>query len=74
VAGTIEGFVTGSALPTAVRVGLGVTVEVVFLTYAVVLGRRAHRLGLTGVIGEGQRGWAARAIDPVPSAGSRTAV
>ncbi|MDQ1396645.1 MAG: hypothetical protein QOG64_1904 [Acidimicrobiaceae bacterium] len=34
VAGTIEGFVTGSPLPTAVRVGIGVTVEVAFLTYA----------------------------------------
>src|SRR3954454_22144804 len=34
VAGTIEGFVTGSALPTSVRGGIGVTVEVSFLLYA----------------------------------------
>ena len=33
VAGTIEGFVTGSALPTAVRVGIGVVVEAVFLAW-----------------------------------------
>jgi uncharacterized membrane protein SpoIIM required for sporulation len=32
-AGTIEGFVTGSALPTAVRVGIGVGVEAVFFAY-----------------------------------------
>ena len=41
VAGTIEGFVTGSALPTAVRVGIGVVVEVAFIGYVVVLGRAA---------------------------------
>lgn len=58
IAGTIEGFVTGSALPTAVRVGIGVTVEVAFLAYAVILGRRAGRAGLTGLLGEGQAGWA----------------
>ena len=32
-AGTIEGFVTGSGLPTFVRVGIGVLAEVGFLTY-----------------------------------------
>lgn len=52
VAGSIEGFVTGSALPTAARVGIGVAVEVAFLAYAVGLGRIAHRKGLTGAIGE----------------------
>ena len=41
VAGSIEGFVTGSALPTAVRVGIGVSVEVAFLTWVVVRGRAA---------------------------------
>jgi uncharacterized membrane protein SpoIIM required for sporulation len=60
VAGTIEGFVTGSALATPWRVGLGVTVEVAFLTYAAVLGRRAHAAGYTGLMGEGQRRWAYR--------------
>lgn len=52
IAGTIEGFVTGSALATGARVGIGVTVEVLFLTYAVVLGRAARRRGLTGALGE----------------------
>ncbi len=52
VAGTIEGFVTGSALPTAARVGIGVVVEVAFLAYAVGCGRVAHKKGLTGAIGE----------------------
>src|SRR6202041_221819 len=33
VAGSIEGFVTGSALPTWARVGVGVTVEVAFAVY-----------------------------------------
>ena len=59
-AGLIEGFVTGSALPTAVRVGIGVVAEVAFLAYVVVLGRRATATGLTGALGEqADRGWAA---------------
>jgi len=56
VAGSIEGFVTGSGLPTAVRVGIGVTVETAFVLYAVVLGREATRRGLTGVLGETRSG------------------
>lgn len=52
VAGTIEGFVTGSGLSTAVRVGIGVVVEVTFLTYVIVLGRAGERAGLTGAFGE----------------------
>jgi uncharacterized membrane protein SpoIIM required for sporulation len=59
IAGTIEGFVTGSSFPTVVRVGIGVTVEVLFLTYAFVLGRRASKAGYTGMIGERTTGWAA---------------
>ncbi len=51
VAGSIEGFVTGSSLPTAVRVGIGVSVEVAFVTYAVVFGRRAKAEGVTGMLG-----------------------
>ncbi len=39
IAGSIEGFVTGSALPTAVRVGIGVSVEVAFLTWVLTRGR-----------------------------------
>jgi uncharacterized membrane protein SpoIIM required for sporulation len=48
VAGLIEGFVTGSALPTATRVGIGVAAEAAFLAYAVGLGRRAAARGVTG--------------------------
>jgi len=52
VAGTIEGFVTPSGLPTSVRVGIGVAVFVAFWTYIVVLGRRAAAAGYTGAFGE----------------------
>lgn len=46
VAALVEAFVTPSHLPTWGRVGIGVVVEVAYLLYLVVLGRRAHRLGL----------------------------
>jgi uncharacterized membrane protein SpoIIM required for sporulation len=62
VAGTIEGFVAGSGLSTAMRVSIGAVVEAAFLTYAVVAGRAAAARGLTGVIDEGSRGW-------IPAAG-----
>jgi uncharacterized membrane protein SpoIIM required for sporulation len=52
VAGLIEGFVTGSGLPTAVRVGIGVLVEALFVAYVVVLGREAAAKGITGLFGE----------------------
>lgn len=52
VAGLIEGFVTGSSLPTVARVGTGVTVEFAFVLYIVVLGREAARRGMTGLLGE----------------------
>ncbi|MDQ1415885.1 MAG: hypothetical protein QOF81_1498 [Acidimicrobiaceae bacterium] len=55
IAGLIEGFVTGSSLPTAVRVGIGVAVEVAFLVYAVGLGRSAAAQGFTGALNEGGR-------------------
>ena len=55
VAGAIEGFVTGSGLSTVVRVGIGATVEVAFLVYAVVLGRTAVAQGFTGALREGGR-------------------
>ena len=55
VAGTIEGFVTGSALVTPVRVGIGVAVEVIFVAYIWVLGRAAAAAGLTGELGETDR-------------------
>ena len=43
VAGSIEGFVTGSSLPTTVRVGIGVLVELTFLTWVVLCGRAGRR-------------------------------
>ncbi len=52
VAGIIEGFVTGSGLPTWVRVGIGTVVEVAFLLYAIGAGRRAQAAGFTGSPGE----------------------
>lgn len=52
VAGTIEGFVTGSALSTPVRVGIGVAAWCAFAVYAVVLGRAAAARGRTGLPGE----------------------
>ena len=42
VSGLIEGFVTGSTLPTPARVGIGVTVEVIFLAWVVFAGRAAR--------------------------------
>ncbi len=55
VAGTIEGFVTPSSLPTAARVGVGMAAGVAFWTYVVTLGRRAAAAGYTGAIGEHDR-------------------
>ena len=41
VSGVIEAFVTPSGLPTAARIAIGAVAEIAFLTYVVVLGRRA---------------------------------
>ena len=70
VAGLIEGFVTGSALPTLARVGIGVGVEVAFLLYVFVCGRAAAARGLTGLLGEEDRGWASGPGTPVVSQSS----
>src|SRR5436305_3313286 len=51
-AGTIEGFVTGSSLPTWARVGIGAFGEAVLLTWLFVRGRAAAARGLTGAYGE----------------------
>ena len=59
VSGLIEGFVTPSGLPTWARIGIGATAEVLFLLYALVLGRRAHLSGATGDLDEDLRGAAA---------------
>jgi uncharacterized membrane protein SpoIIM required for sporulation len=52
VAGLIEGFVTPSGLPTFARVGVGVVVELGFITWIVTRGRPAVERGLTGTFGE----------------------
>jgi uncharacterized membrane protein SpoIIM required for sporulation len=46
--GFLEGFVTPSGLPTWLRIGLGLVAELLFLAWVFVLGRRAHRAGVTG--------------------------
>lgn len=55
VAGTIEGFVTPSGLPTGMRIAIGTSVFVAFWTYVVVLGRAAASQGYTGAFGEHER-------------------
>lgn len=65
VSGLIEGFVTGSPLPTWSRVGIGVLVEVTFLSYVVLLGSRAAARGFTGAVGEHtEAGWVQSAARP----------
>ncbi len=56
VSGLLEGFVTPSGLPTWARISIGATVEVLFLLYALVLGRRAHLGGASGDVDEDVRG------------------
>jgi uncharacterized membrane protein SpoIIM required for sporulation len=60
-AGLIEGFVTGSGQPAGLRVGIGVLVELAFVTYVVALGRRGDAAGYTGALGELDTGRAAPA-------------
>lgn len=52
VAGAIEGFVTGTALPTAVRVGIGILAFAAFVLWVLAYGPPAAARGLTGAIGE----------------------
>lgn len=66
VAGFIEGFVTPSALPTALRVGVGVAVLAAFDMYISALGRRAEELGSTGLIGEDRRADEAGTVPHLP--------
>lgn len=48
VSGAVEAFVTPSPLPTFARVGIGATVEIVFLAYVWHFGRKAEKAGETG--------------------------
>lgn len=55
VSGLLEAFVTPSGLPTWARIGIGATAEVLFLLYALVLGRRAAAAGETGDVAAADR-------------------
>jgi uncharacterized membrane protein SpoIIM required for sporulation len=50
--GVIEAFVTPSPLPTWARISIGATVEIAFLSYVFMLGRRAVAEGETGDVDE----------------------
>jgi uncharacterized membrane protein SpoIIM required for sporulation len=56
-AGIIEGFITGRGVPTGLRVAIGVVAELVFVGWIVVQGHAATRRGVTGEMGELDRGW-----------------
>ncbi|MZD09981.1 stage II sporulation protein M [Streptomyces sp. SID5785] len=55
ISGAVEGFVTPSGLPTWARIGIGIALEVAFLTYVYVLGGRAVREGESGDVGATER-------------------
>jgi uncharacterized membrane protein SpoIIM required for sporulation len=52
VSGLLEAFVTPSSLPAPLRIALGVIAWAAFLVFMLVRGRRAHRAGITGDLGE----------------------
>lgn len=56
LAGLVEGFVTGWALPWPVKIGIGAAALAVFLIYMLVVGGRAHRSGQTGDLLEYEAG------------------
>ena len=56
LAGLIEGFVTARPWPWAVRIGIGVLALALFLSYMLVLGKRAYRQGETGDVTEYEAG------------------
>ncbi|MCC9311745.1 stage II sporulation protein M [Kitasatospora sp. RB6PN24] len=56
VSGCLEAFVTPSGLPTWARIGIGSLAEVLFLFYALVLGRRAAAAGEIGDLEAADRG------------------
>lgn len=56
LSGLVEGFITGSALPWAVKIGIGAVALGVVLFYMLVTGRRAAREGETGDLTEYESG------------------
>ena len=57
VSGVIEGFVTGSGLPWAVKITIGAIALVAFWAYTLLLGRRAVGAGATGDLEADQAGY-----------------
>ncbi|MHA3701015.1 stage II sporulation protein M [Jatrophihabitans sp. YIM 134969] len=55
VSGAVEAFVTPSGLPTWARIGTGIAVELAFLVYVFVLGRRAALRGESADVAAGER-------------------
>ncbi|MDQ0426538.1 stage II sporulation protein M [Cellulomonas iranensis] len=58
VSGLVEGFVTGTALPWPLKVGVGVVALAAFWAYVLVLGRRAVAAGETGDLDADRAGYA----------------
>ncbi|WP_104194178.1 stage II sporulation protein M [Cryobacterium sp. M25] len=56
VSGVIEGFVTPAPWPWPMKIGIGAAALLAFLTYMLVLGRRAVRAGETGDLAEFEAG------------------
>lgn len=56
VSGLIEGFVTPSPLPVWAKIGIGALALAAFLSYMLILGRRAVRAGETGDLTEFEAG------------------
>lgn len=56
VSGLVEGFVTGSALPSWLKLFIGAIVLAAYWVYTIVLGRRAVASGETGDLDEDQAG------------------
>ncbi|SJM54338.1 stage II sporulation protein M [Gulosibacter sp. 10] len=57
ISGLVEGFVTRQDWPWAVKIGIGALALASYLTYALVLGRRAHRAGHDGDLRESEAGY-----------------
>lgn len=74
VAGAIEGFITGSGLSTALRVGIGTLVFVTFWTYVMVRGRAALDAGFTGLLSDDDRARRAHGLDTDISKAGRKSV
>jgi len=55
VSGVIEGFVTGSALPWAIKISIGILAISGFWTYVLLVGRRAAAAGYSGDMAEDSR-------------------